>query len=235
LRYGDPARDAQRRHFIFTNTAGRQGVGAIMSSNFYAETIAKSSWAHNPNAVCKDIAMLEPGTRAKVQALISDAKANGHDIRVLETYRSQARQTQLFHEGKTQLSKVGCHGYGVAADLGLFLDGTKYDPRGQDYMFFEALCAKHKLISGINWGTPPRRAFLSRLRPRAERADFPPERTLCRPLVSAAGLRPDRRHDQTRRERVVMLFFVAMFLRPLLCARCGKQLYECACEEIAAR
>ena len=21
-------------------------------------------------------------------------------------------------------------------------------------MFFEALCAKHKLISGINWGTP---------------------------------------------------------------------------------
>ena len=125
-----------------------------MSSNFYTETIVKSSWAHNPNAVCRDIAMLEPGTRAKVQAMISDAKANGHDVRILETYRSQARQTQLFHQGKTQLSKVGCHGYGVAADLGLFLDGTKYDARGQDYMFFEALCAKHKLISGINWGTP---------------------------------------------------------------------------------
>jgi D-alanyl-D-alanine carboxypeptidase len=126
----------------------------MIMSNFYTDIILKSSWAHNPGVVCKDIAMLEPGTRAKVQALIGDAKASGHDIRVMETYRSQARQTQLFHEGKTQLSKVGCHGFGVAADLGLFIGGNKYDPRGQDYMFFEALCAKHKLISGINWGTP---------------------------------------------------------------------------------
>jgi hypothetical protein len=125
-----------------------------MMSNFYTDVILKSSWAHNPGVVCKDVAMLEPGTRAKVQALIGDAKASGHDIRILETYRPQARQTQLFHEGKTQLSKVGCHGFGVAADLGLFIDGNKYDPRGQDYMFFEALCAKHKLISGIDWGTP---------------------------------------------------------------------------------
>jgi hypothetical protein len=28
---------------------------------------------------------------------------------------------------------------------------------------------------------------------------------------------------------------LAMILRPLLCARCGKQLYECTCDEIAAR
>jgi hypothetical protein len=32
-----------------------------------------------------------------------------------------------------------------------------------------------------------------------------------------------------------MRFFIVRLLRPLLCARCGKQLYECACEEIAAR
>jgi hypothetical protein len=72
----------------------------------------------------------------------------------METYRSQARQSQLFHERKTQLSKVGCHGFGVAVDLGLFIGGSKYDPRGQDYLFFQALCVKHKLISGIGWGTP---------------------------------------------------------------------------------
>jgi hypothetical protein len=123
-------------------------------SNFYTDVILQSSWARNPSLVCKDIAMLEPGTRAKVQALIGDAKASGHDIRIVETYRSQARQTQLFHEGRTQSSKVGCHGFGVAADFALFIDRTKYDPRGQDYMFFEALCAKHKLISGIDWGRP---------------------------------------------------------------------------------
>jgi hypothetical protein len=28
-----------------------------------------------------------------------------------------------------------------------------------------------------------------------------------------------------------MRFFVAMLLRPVLCARCGKQLYDCTCEE----
>jgi hypothetical protein len=32
-----------------------------------------------------------------------------------------------------------------------------------------------------------------------------------------------------------MRSFIAMLLRPVLCARCGKQLYDCTCEEIAAR
>ena len=32
-----------------------------------------------------------------------------------------------------------------------------------------------------------------------------------------------------------MRFRRIMILRPLLCVKCGKQLYECACEEIAAR
>lgn len=123
-------------------------------SNFYTETILKSAWAHNPGAVCRDIAMLEPGFRAKVQAFVAEAKANGHDLRVLETYRSQARQAQLFREHKTQLSKVGCHGYGLACDLGLFINGTKYDGNGLHYTFFQALCGKHKMISGIDWGTP---------------------------------------------------------------------------------
>jgi hypothetical protein len=125
-----------------------------MSGNFYTDIILKSAWTRNPGAVCREIAMLEPGTRAKVETFIADAKSLGHDLRVLETYRSQARQSELYREGRTQLAKVGCHGFGVAADLGLFLNGAKYDPRGEDYMFFQALCVKHKLISGIGWGTP---------------------------------------------------------------------------------
>jgi DTW domain-containing protein YfiP len=31
-----------------------------------------------------------------------------------------------------------------------------------------------------------------------------------------------------------MRSIVARLLRPLLCAKCGKQLHECACEEITA-
>jgi hypothetical protein len=69
-----------------------------MSNNFYTDVILKSTWAKNPSGVCKDMAMLEPGTRGKVQAMIADAKSHGHDLRVLETYRSQARQAQLFQE-----------------------------------------------------------------------------------------------------------------------------------------
>jgi hypothetical protein len=125
-----------------------------MSGNFYTDVVLKSAWARNPSAVCKDTAMLEPGTRAKVEAFVAEAKSLGHEVRVLETYRSQVRQSELYRGGRTQLAKVGCHGFGVAADLGLFINGTKYDPRGQDYMFFQALCLKHKLISGIGWGTP---------------------------------------------------------------------------------
>ncbi|GAC1340040.1 MAG: hypothetical protein NVSMB26_28000 [Beijerinckiaceae bacterium] len=120
-------------------------------SNFFTDVILKSPWAHNAGGVCRDPHMLEPGTRAKVEAFIAEAKALGHDLRIAETYRSQARQSELFHEHKTQLSKVGCHGYGVAADFALYINGNKYDPRGEDYMFFQALCVKHKLISGIGW------------------------------------------------------------------------------------
>jgi hypothetical protein len=31
------------------------------------------------------------------------------------------------------------------------------------------------------------------------------------------------------------LILIRTFLRPLLCARCGKQLHECACEDVAVR
>lgn len=119
--------------------------------NFYTETILKAKWP--ANKVCTDLNMLEPGTRAKVQAFIADAKANGHDVRVGETYRSQARQGMLYRKGFTKLQHVGTHGYGLAADLQLFVNG-RYDPNGSHYMFFQALCTKHNLISGIGWGTP---------------------------------------------------------------------------------
>ena len=77
----------------------------------------------------------------------------GHELRVGETFRSQARQTQVFKQGFSQLRKVGCHGYGVACDLQLFVNGA-YDPNGSHYLFFQDLCKQVGLISGIDWGTP---------------------------------------------------------------------------------
>lgn len=119
-------------------------------SNFY-ETNIRNSPAFRSDAVCKDMAMLEPGTRAAVLALVDEASKQGHDLRVLETYRSQTRQSALFAKHATQLRTVGCHGYGVAVDFGVFING-RYQEDNTPYVFLRDLSRKHGLISGQDWG-----------------------------------------------------------------------------------
>jgi hypothetical protein len=117
---------------------------------FHSEVI-RNSKAFRSDAVCKDMALLEPGTRAAVLALVEEAKATGHDLRVLETYRSQTRQSALFQKRATQLRTVGCHGYGVAVDFGVFTNG-RYEEGNKPYVFLRAMARKHGLISGQDWG-----------------------------------------------------------------------------------
>lgn len=126
--------------------------------SFY-DTVIRLSPAFHSDAVCKDMAMLEPGTRAAVLALVADATAAGHDLRVLETYRSQTRQSALFAKHATQLRTVGCHGYGVAVDFGVFING-KYAENNTPYMFLREMARKHGLISGIDWGHPKTGGFV---------------------------------------------------------------------------
>ncbi|MEL7086837.1 MAG: M15 family metallopeptidase [Planctomycetota bacterium] len=126
--------------------------------NFYDTTI-RNSKAYRSDAVCKDLALLEPGTRAAVTALLAEAHADGIDLRVLETYRSQTRQSALFTGHRTQLRTVGCHGYGVACDFGVFVDG-KYQESNGPYVFLRQLARKHGLISGQDWGHPYVRGFI---------------------------------------------------------------------------
>jgi len=118
--------------------------------SFY-DTVIRNSTAFRSSAVCKDLALLEPGTRAAVLALLANAKAQGIDLRLLETYRSQTRQSALFVQRATQLRTVGCHGYGVAADFGVFVNG-KYAEDNKPYVFLRAMVRKHGLISGQDWG-----------------------------------------------------------------------------------
>jgi hypothetical protein len=120
--------------------------------SFYSDVLAKSPLFRTTKAV-NDLALLEPVTRAAVVAIIADAKAMGKDLRVLETYRSCERQAVLFQRKATRLKTVGCHHYGVAADLGLYVNG-KYEGRAEPYRFLIELCAKHGLISGLDWGQP---------------------------------------------------------------------------------
>jgi len=118
--------------------------------SFY-DTVIRQSKAFRSDAVCKDMAMLEPGTRAAVQAMLDEAKAQGIDLRLLETYRSQTRQSQLYANHHTQLRTVGCHGYGVAADFGVFVNG-KYAENNKPYVFLRVMARKHGMISGQDWG-----------------------------------------------------------------------------------
>lgn len=119
-------------------------------SNFY-DTVIRNSSAFRSDAACKDMSLLEPGTRAAVLAIVGDAKTQGVDLRVLETYRSQTRQSKLFVGHHTQLRTVGCHGYGVAADFGVFIKGV-YQENNKPYVFLRLMARKHGLISGQDWG-----------------------------------------------------------------------------------
>lgn len=119
-------------------------------ASFY-DTVIRNSPAFRSDVVCKDTALLEPGTRAAVLAMLADAKAQNIDLRLLETYRSQTRQSALFMQHATQLRTVGCHGYGVAADFGVFANG-KYAEDNKPYVFLRVMARKHGLISGQDWG-----------------------------------------------------------------------------------
>jgi hypothetical protein len=122
--------------------------GYVMS--FY-DTVIRKSPAFGHSDLCHDTALLEPGTRAAVLALMEGAKAAGHDLRLLETYRSQTRQSALYAKHATQLKTVGCHGYGVAVDFGVFING-KYAENNAPYVFLRQLARKHGLVSGQDWG-----------------------------------------------------------------------------------
>jgi D-alanyl-D-alanine carboxypeptidase len=126
--------------------------------SFY-DTAIRNSKAFRSDAVCKDMNLLEPGTRAAVLALVDDAKAQNIDLRVLETYRSQTRQSALFMKHATQLRTVGCHGYGVAVDFGVFIKGV-YQGSNKPYVFLREMARKHGLISGQDWGHPKTGSFV---------------------------------------------------------------------------
>lgn len=120
--------------------------------SFYSDVLQKDPRFHSASPI-RDVSLLEPGTRAAVARLIVLAHEAGHELQVGETYRSQALQTLDFERHATQLRQVGCHGYGVACDLRMLVNGV-YDPNGSHYAFFQGLCRQVGLISGIDWGTP---------------------------------------------------------------------------------
>jgi Domain of unknown function (DUF1906)/D-alanyl-D-alanine carboxypeptidase len=124
-------------------------VGA--AHNFYTDVISNDPRFHSAERI-SDPNLLEPATRAQVQAIIDDATHLGIDLIIFETFRSRERQSALFDQGVTQLKQVGVHHYGLACDLVKRVSG---EPSWKgDYSFLGHLARQHGLVWGGDWGQP---------------------------------------------------------------------------------
>jgi D-alanyl-D-alanine carboxypeptidase len=119
--------------------------------NFYEDVISLDPRFHSTKR-CNDMDLLEPVFRAKVEALIKAAAADGLALMVFETYRSQELQEIYYHAGKTQLREVGVHHYGLAADIVKVVDGQ---PSWEgDFTFLRKYAEDQDLVWGGDWGEP---------------------------------------------------------------------------------
>ena len=126
-------------------------VGQAVAPNFYTDVIANDPRFASVDRVA-DVGLLEPKTRALVQAIIDDALQLGYMLMIFETYRSTARQQALFDQGATKLRTVGVHHYGLACDLVKNVNGQP-SWKG-DFSFLGSLARHHGLVWGGDWGEP---------------------------------------------------------------------------------
>lgn len=119
--------------------------------NFYTDVIENDS-RFNLSQRVADPGLLEPITRQLVQQIIEAAGEMGISLMMFETYRSQARQQELFNQGATKLRKVGVHHYGLACDIVKVVGG---EPSWKgDFSFLGQLAHASGLIWGGDWGNP---------------------------------------------------------------------------------
>ena len=75
-------------------------------------------------ATIRDLNELIPYVRVNAEKWIAQCKAAGLDVRVSETYRSDARQAYLYAQGLSTVKTTGAHGFRVALDF-FFVEGGK--------------------------------------------------------------------------------------------------------------
>lgn len=119
--------------------------------NFFTDVISKDSRFNSAKRIA-DPMLLEPVTRQLVQRIIDAAGNMGIAVMIFETYRSQARQQELFNAGATKLRTVGVHQFGLACDIVRVVGG---EPSWKgDFSFLGQLARGTGLIWGGDWGEP---------------------------------------------------------------------------------
>lgn len=119
--------------------------------NFYTDVLQQHA-RFRDTAPVGDLALLEPETRRRVEALIADAAAQGVPLMAFETYRSRERQQLLFQQKVTKLQTVGVHHYGLACDIVRSVGG--HPSWKGDFSIVGRLARKHGLVWGGDWGRP---------------------------------------------------------------------------------
>ena len=117
--------------------------------SFYTDVIKKDARFNTADKV-DDVNLLESNMRRKVAAIISDAASAGHKLKVIETFRSQARQKQLYDNGASKLEHVGVHNFGLATDF-VFLNEDGSPNWGADYSVLGHIAKAHNLVWGGDW------------------------------------------------------------------------------------
>jgi hypothetical protein len=119
--------------------------------NFFTDVISNDSRFNSASRVA-DPLLLEPVTRQLVQQIVDAAANMGIAVMIFETYRSQARQQELFNNGATKLRTVGVHRFGLACDIVRVVGG---EPSWKgDFSFLGQLAHSSGLIWGGDWGDP---------------------------------------------------------------------------------
>ena len=117
--------------------------------SFYQDVIRRDKRFKSTEQI-RDIALLEPVTRAAIMAIIADAKAVGTELIVTETYRSADRQAVVYAQGLSKLRSVGAHHFGLACDL-CIIENKRADFTGKKYDFLGPLARAHGLVWGGSW------------------------------------------------------------------------------------
>jgi hypothetical protein len=119
--------------------------------NFYTDVISHDPHFDSVTRIA-DASLLEPTTRQLVEGIVIAARQMGIEVMIYETYRSQARQQELFNQGATKLRTVGVHQYGLACDIVRAVGG---EPSWKgDFSFLGQLAHSSGLIWGGDWGAP---------------------------------------------------------------------------------
>lgn len=126
-------------------------AAAVANSN----TDAPAGDAPDPKVTGDKLAMLHPKMRGQARKFVESARKLGIDLRVTSTYRSIAKQNELYGYGRTDKSKgivtnarggQSYHNYGLAMDVVPYVDG-KPDWK-TDWAKLGALGKAH----GLEWG-----------------------------------------------------------------------------------